>query len=723
MYRKLSFILLALLLLCSAALAEENRIANGDFEQQNYLGEPLGLSPLAEGSYDASNFGVCSDVAHSGTHSVFLQTDTPKYISYELTVPVEPNKAYLFEGYLRAENIINHSNDPRVGARILVEQYAKNTMDYTDTKGSWERVEVRGMTGPYQKELRIRLQLGLKNNRVTGRVFFDSLSLREIPKDEATEFFAANQVKIAANQDALSAKMARHLWYVVLSALFYLALCLVIYRCLKKNIRLVRGALWFWLLAIGIFGMKLFLAYTFHGHTADVYLLSNFAKEVFTARTSAYIQNQSGIDLPPAYMYVFFAWRQLAEIFRLPDSMDYFYLKLFPLIVDAAVGAGIFYSARGRQGDFKALLYALLYLLNPAFISINAVWGQIDMALCALMLLTLLLLWKNKEQLAIPVYALAILTKPQALLFGPIALMYAGIRWSMLAKHKEERRLFWKRLLTGIGLGILTAILILAPFSVRQPNLLWIIELYQSTMAKFPYATVNTYNLYYLLGANMQSQYGHISLYFGSLYALAFVLLGIVTELKKRKKTTMAKALSALKQSEAAPRLDAKQLLLGWLSLLYGLAVGIVLYLKPYYISFGMLNILFGFLFIFINFLYDGSAERLALWMGLCILILYVLSVRMHERYLFMGVAFLLVDFIKNHKRGSFILFVIGTLTLFYNLALLLDLNALSTQGMHSAFHPSAALCAVGNLAALALGIHHAAAHVHLREDTLPESI
>ena len=40
------------------------------------------------------------------------------------------------------------------------------------------------------------------------------------------------------------------------------------------------------------------------------------------------------------------------------------------------------------------------------------------------------------------------------------------------------------------------------PFSIRQESAAWLIELYANTLGSYPYATVNTANLYYLLDAN-----------------------------------------------------------------------------------------------------------------------------------------------------------------------------------------------------------------------------
>ena len=105
MYKKLIPLLLVLLLLCSAALAEGSLVFNGDMEEQNAFGEPLGIYPRVYEDYDPDNYAVSSAYSYSGRYSLLLQSDTPKQLAYEIKVPVEPNKAYLIEGYLRADRI------------------------------------------------------------------------------------------------------------------------------------------------------------------------------------------------------------------------------------------------------------------------------------------------------------------------------------------------------------------------------------------------------------------------------------------------------------------------------------------------------------------------------------------------------------------------------------------------------------------------------------------
>ena len=113
------------------------------------------------------------------------------------------------------------------------------------------------------------------------------------------------------------------------------------------------------------------------------------------------------------------------------------------------------------------------------------------------------------------------------------------------------------------------------------------------------------------------------------------------------------------------------------------------------------------------------------LWMGLCILMIFTMAVRMHERYLYMAVTFFLIDFIKNEKRGSFILYVLTTLTLFHNIALLLDVSTLlyPLYTMPSYYYLLNSIYSGINLLALGFGLYYAATSIYDEYENKPKQV
>ncbi len=92
-------------------------------------------------------------------------------------------------------------------------------------------------------------------------------------------------------------------------------------------------------------------------------------------------------------------------------------------------------------------------------------------------------------------FAAALLIKPQALIFAPLPLLWFGIRFL------RRERSATADLLMFCGTAIALFCLVILPFSVNESPF-WIISKYGSTLASYPYATLNAYNLFALTGAN-----------------------------------------------------------------------------------------------------------------------------------------------------------------------------------------------------------------------------
>lgn len=88
-------------------------------------------------------------------------------------------------------------------------------------------------------------------------------------------------------------------------------------------------------------------------------------------------------------------------------------------------------------------------------------------------------------------YVIAVLIKPQALIFGPIGLI-------VLIESRD-----WRTILTSLLAMMGTFIILILPFSLKQTNPFWIINVYQRALGTYDLATLNAFNLYALFGANM----------------------------------------------------------------------------------------------------------------------------------------------------------------------------------------------------------------------------
>lgn len=80
---------------------------------------------------------------------------------------------------------------------------------------------------------------------------------------------------------------------------------------------------------------------------------------------------------------------------------------------------------------------------------------------------------------------------------------FLGLAAIVMALIRDRK--CWKPMLIGMGLAVVTAVIVVLPFSVNQGGISWLIDKYAQTLSSYPYATVNTANFYYLFGCNWTS--------------------------------------------------------------------------------------------------------------------------------------------------------------------------------------------------------------------------
>ena len=200
------------------------------------------------------------------------------------------------------------------------------------------------------------------------------------------------------------------------------------------------------------------------------------------------------LDYPPGYMYVLFFTKLIQNFFGIPyESTLYTYIIKLPAIIADIRGSRFIYRlAKEKLGENKALLLGAAFAFCPATIYNSAVWGQIDSFYTLFLMLALYYVYKDSTVKAAAAYAVALITKPQSLLFGPVLLFYILERKSI----KE----FFKAVGTGLGCMYLFSL----PFA-QSLSPLWLINLYKNTLGGYKYFTVNGYNLYMLLDMNWKN--------------------------------------------------------------------------------------------------------------------------------------------------------------------------------------------------------------------------
>lgn len=287
-------------------------------------------------------------------------------------------------------------------------------------------------------------------------------------------------------------------WWVLISVccgLFLLGTWMVAKRAAADGSEASTGAKLTLLLA-GAVLLRVALAATTRGYASDLSTFGAWAAHAADGLTSFYSPGYFA-DYPPGYIYLLWLVGKLRLVLGLDfDSPSFLVLLKFPAILaDCATVWLIFRLGRRSWSGNTSLALAALYAFNPAVILDSAVWGQVDSVLTLPILLGIILLAGNPAG-AGAAFALALLIKPQALIFAPLPILWFGVR--ILRRDRQAAA----DLLVFSGTAIATFCLGILPFAVNEsPS--WIISKYGSTLASYPFATLNAYNLFALTGGNL----------------------------------------------------------------------------------------------------------------------------------------------------------------------------------------------------------------------------
>ncbi|MBZ0158522.1 MAG: glycosyltransferase family 39 protein [Alphaproteobacteria bacterium] len=511
---------LLLVMLSAPAFAADNVLENGSFEEVRAGNPALWSTDVWDGEQGATLFRTEKGMAASGNFFITIEARKPNDAKFLQKVRVKPDTLYKLSCWIQARNISPNTK----GANITVLGILDTSADLYDTGGRWEYAELYGRTGPGQRELIVTARLGGYGNLAAGVASFDNIRLEEVKSAPAgvkiVNFFADEQP--GAKDSSFSSSL---IWFALLSiaaiaAVFYFFRT---YFTSPSPFPSPSGGegkgegqnpLWLYgVLVCSALAVRFLLAASIAGYPPDIVTFKAWA--VHAAGQGLFRLYSAGIfiDYPPGYLYVLYGIGKIRELLSLDFNSGAFLIlvKSPAIIADLLSSLILFSTARSRWGDRAALGISLAYLLNPAVILNSAVWGQIDSVLALLLVISLSFIVRKQLQWAVVAFVGAVLVKPQALIVAPL-LLVALVREGNI------------KILTRAALyGLAAFVLIVLPFSLYQGPL-WIIELYRKTITSYPYASLNAFNLFALLGGNWVPESTQVFLLSYSTWGSIFVV-------------------------------------------------------------------------------------------------------------------------------------------------------------------------------------------------------
>lgn len=213
---------------------------------------------------------------------------------------------------------------------------------------------------------------------------------------------------------------------------------------------------------------------------------------------------QQWSDYLPGYLYILGILGKIGEgewIYKLPA------------IVADILGATLIYIiGRKQKIKFKWTIFvSSIYLLNPSVWGTSVVWGQMDSVSSFLGVLAVWL-FANNNILSGIVLGWAVVTKPTAIV--------AAIVIAVFGLYKRNTRSLF---ITGL-LSVITIFGLFIPFAPNIRDLLgFMMERANVTANQYPYATVNAFNFWSVIGQNwVRDQYQILGL-------TLFVMSSVIT--------------------------------------------------------------------------------------------------------------------------------------------------------------------------------------------------
>lgn len=662
-FLKRLLLLLTLLLLCLPfAAAEENLLYNASFEEINSQGMPVGWYTDAYVQEEGFTLWSVEADAQSGSQSAVVHNLGMNDARFAQVVAVEPETMYCLSGWIKADGI----SEVGRGANLSIyDVYSFSTSVY-DTAGEWQYVELYGETGEDQEELIVYARVGGYSGESEGRAQFDNLQLRQVDALPASVEAADLWFRLPSFEQYDRGEQAAEVageaspfwpWLLVISAIYVLAAFQMLRWMqvdrheLQPESRQTPLFLLVGLLAAYL--VRIFVALNVYGYQVDVSCFVAWGHTMAEVGPSMFYQTTSFCDYSPGYLYVMGLNSMLSNTLLgvLDASVVH---KLIPIFCDVVMAWMLYrFALECRFGRNQAGMLGLIFAFMPPMILNSAGWCQIDSVLCLGLMLVAWLAIRRNWTVCLPVYVLCVLIKPQALMLGFLGLLAIILDVVQADRASGERRNKLLQLLWGTGFSLLLTLVIVLPFSLYQESGTWLFDLYKETLGSYPYVTVNAANFFYLLGAN----WFDIQLTCGVLPPLLFALLSAAWA-----------GYLFLHQRQRRAGLAEAVMMLGFAAFYAAMA-----WMNVTWSTLGVVSMTMAFAVVLPMYARSGKLHHLPLCGGTLFLLLFVLGVKMHERYLFPALILLAMAYALHRDRRTFLLLVGTACTLFINEGIVLD--------------------------------------------------
>lgn len=253
------------------------------------------------------------------------------------------------------------------------------------------------------------------------------------------------------------------------------------------------------------FVLRAKIAVMYKGYDVDMNCFLSWADMVFENGVGGFYSLDAFTDYPPGYMYILYVIGAIRAVFGIEQGSDLSILltKMPAILCDMATGFLIFTIAKKKMKPAGAAIVAGIFLITPAIVMDSTIWGQVDSVFTLFVVLMCYLVTERKLIPAYFVFAVGILIKPQTLIFTPV-LIFGIIDQVFLDLLPKDKEAFKKAFFKNLGFGLLAIGMIgllMVPFGFGDA-----LKQYTETLGSYPYASVNAFNFWTVIGRNWSGQ-------------------------------------------------------------------------------------------------------------------------------------------------------------------------------------------------------------------------
>lgn len=495
------YVVLICAVLTGAALADGTLLNGIDFSSSEL---PDGWDIAA---YEAEHYSVYT---HNG--ALVISSAAENDVRFCQMVKVEPDTVYRLSAEIAADGV--HGGR---GVCLSVDNY---TLDgtYAVSNGrtgsfDWTRETLIIRTGAKQTYINFALRLGSYSEVSAGTACFrePELVLTSDPEEIAAAVSLDStaqqmQTTVSESDEARSIRLRSYLHLFIVCALVLACVLLWgFYRNRKRFYSLLVDrktvSRCFFLVVLTGAVFRLFLTLLFGGHAYDITCWQAWGNDILHNGTAQFYtaSGHEWYDYPPGYMLVLAAVAWILELFHIPagSGAAVFSYMLPAYAADIGIALLLMRFARNRGFSESACLYlGTLAVFNPAAVILSGAWGQIDSILTFLLLLSFSELIEGRRISAGALYGVAIMTKWQALIYGPVL----AAEYLLSIRKKEDAF----RTMGGVAAALLVILAISFPFRGDQ-SIFWVVGRFLNSAGGYNYASVEAYNFLALCGGNWKS--------------------------------------------------------------------------------------------------------------------------------------------------------------------------------------------------------------------------